>query len=115
MEDFALKKRFAGNFGEDYTLFSKAYPHFHELQEKVAKEILKTSQGKQNYEVLEIGCGPGPTTLEILKLCPNVTLTAVDSESQLIEQAKQNLNEYLSRIEFFTMDALSFLKNIADS
>ena len=60
-----VNKRFSGKAGEEYDLFKLACPHFEELENKVAKEISK--QYKDSYlneiEVLEIGCGPGFTTL----------------------------------------------------
>ena len=110
-----VKKRFIEKFGEDYFLFSKAYPHFKELQEKISKEIFKFCNGKEDCLVLEIGCGSGATSLEILKRNKCIKLMAVDNEIEMIKQVKKNLKDYSGRVEFFHEDALSFLKKIKSS
>ncbi|MBS3144329.1 class I SAM-dependent methyltransferase [Candidatus Woesearchaeota archaeon] len=109
------EKRFKGSIGTEYALFEKSYPHFRELQDGVADEISKYTIGRKNVRVLEIGCGPGPTSDRILAKNVGVTLTAIDNEQVMINQARDHLKDYGERVELFERDALDFLKETSDS
>lgn len=113
-KEFALKKRFSGELGEDYALFELAYPHFNELQEIVAEELSKRLKSKRG-KVLEIGCGPGPTSIKVLEKNTEIYLTAMDNEEKMIQQAKKYLEKYSDRIDLVTADALSFLESSKSS
>ena len=110
MED----KRFHGKAGEEYNLFKLACPHFEELENALGKIIKEQFQDKNNSEikVLEIGCGPGFTTLIILDSDERTKIVAVDNEPVMIEQAKEILKEFIDneRVQLVEDDALKFLK-----
>ncbi len=110
MED----KRFHGKAGEEYNLFKLACPHFEELENKLGKVIREQFQNKNISEikVLEIGCGPGYTSLIILDADKRTKIVAVDNEPVMVEQAKEILKEFIDhgRVQLIEDDALEFLK-----
>ncbi len=110
-----LKQRFEGAIGREYVLFEETYPHFNELQEAVANQISEHFQGETNYSVLELGCGPGPTTWRILDAVPDVHVTAIDNEPVMIDQAKKFLQQFTERLTLVTEDILEYLKGVTDS
>ncbi len=112
--DFALKKRFSEELGEEYSLFESVYPHFNAFQEKIANELAQKCD-KKEWLVLEIGCGPGPTSIRLLEANPKIKLICIDNEEKMISQAMQGLKKYKNRVEFVNSDALSFLKSSEDT
>jgi tRNA (cmo5U34)-methyltransferase len=116
MED----KRFHGKAGEEYNLFKLACPHFEELENTLGKIIKEQFQDKNNLEikVLEIGCGPGYTTLIILDADKRTKIVAVDNGPVMVEQAKTILKDFIDnkRVQLIEDDALEFLnKQNSDS
>jgi tRNA (cmo5U34)-methyltransferase len=110
MED----KRFHGKAGEEYDLFKLACPHFEELENTLGKIIKEQFQDKNNSEikVIEIGCGPGFTTLIILDSDERTKIVAVDNELVMIKQAQEILKDPINseRVQLVENDALEFLK-----
>ncbi|MBI2105381.1 class I SAM-dependent methyltransferase [Candidatus Woesearchaeota archaeon] len=110
MED----KRFHGKAGEEYNLFKLACPHFKELENTLGNIIREQFQDRNDSEikVLEIGCGPGFTTLIILDSDERTKIVAVDNEPVMITQAKEILKKFIdiSRVQLIEDDALEFLK-----
>jgi len=107
-------KRFYGKAGEEYNLFKLVCPHFEELEGTLGKIIKDQFQDKENSEikVLEIGCGPGFTTLVILDSDKRTKIVAIDNEPVMINQAKEILKEFIDneRVKLVEDDALKFLK-----
>jgi tRNA (cmo5U34)-methyltransferase len=62
--------------------------------------------------LLEIGCGTGVTTLNLLSNRRDADITAVDNEPAMLSQARRNLAEALEdgRVRLVENDALSFLR-----
>ncbi len=110
-----MTKRFNNAIGEEYELFKLAVPHYDELQEKIA-ELINTKYNQKSIKVLEIGCGPGQTTLKLLKNSKS-TITAIDNEPVMIEQAKEVMKDFIdeSRVHLILGDALEFLKKQEDN
>ncbi|MEA3515216.1 MAG: class I SAM-dependent methyltransferase [Nanoarchaeota archaeon] len=110
MED----KRFKGNAGTEYGLFKLACPHFQKLENALGKIIKEQFQSNsfEEIKILEIGCGPGYTTLIILDSDNRTRIIAVDNEPVMIKQAKEILNKFIknNRVELIEYDALKFLK-----
>ena len=107
--------RFSGKAREEYELFKLSCPHFEELEKtigKAIKEHFKDIQ-KEEVRVIEIGCGPGYTTLIILDADQRTKITALDNEPVMISQAEQILKQGIdkNRVELVQSDALEFLKN----
>lgn len=107
------KKRFSGKVGEEYDLFNLACPHYFELESFLGKQIKNLSENfkKKKIKVLEIGCGTGYTTLEILSSNPRVCVYALDNEKVMINQSKNCLQDYAGkkRLKFFLFDVLEYL------
>ena len=113
-----MTNRFKNAIGEEYSLFKLAVPHYDKLQDKLANRIIEESKSnnKESIDILEIGCGPGYTTLFILKADPRTKVTALDDESIMIDQAKEVLKSFVDagRVRLAPNDALDFLKKAKD-
>jgi len=96
--------------GADYDLFMIAYPHFWTLQGKVAREVARISGAR--VSVLEIGCGPGPTSAAVLEADPRMSLACVENERVMVDQATEYLSPYIQagRVRLIHADALEYLK-----
>lgn len=108
-------KRFSGVLGEEYALLLRAIPHYDKLEDTVLFELRKYTQlysEQDDFEVIEIGCGTGYTTIRILDADPRIHIKAVDSEETMIRQAREAFADLLERIEFFNSDALKFLSEL---
>ncbi|MBS3058418.1 MAG: class I SAM-dependent methyltransferase [Candidatus Diapherotrites archaeon] len=106
-----IKQRFSGTIGQEYTFFENAFPHVWPLQKTIAKEIAKAiPKNAKEFRILELGCGPGPTTIELLKADKRIRITAIDNEPTMIKQAKKFLQNYENRVKLVLVDALEFLK-----
>ncbi|MDF2379679.1 MAG: methyltransferase domain-containing protein [Candidatus Gracilibacteria bacterium] len=110
-------KRFNGAAGDDYELFEKACPHFEELENTLGKTLQEHFKkiDIDEIKVLEIGCGPGFTSLIILEADDRTNVTAIDNEPVMLAQAKDILQRYIKnkKIELIQADALGFLKKQA--
>jgi len=106
--------RFSGAAGQEYDLFRMACPHFDELENEIGR-IIKGYFGRRfqdKINTLEIGCGPGYTTLIVLDADERVNVVAVDNEPVMIAQAHDILRDYVEggRVTLVEEDALVFLK-----
>lgn len=110
--------RFRGKAGDEYDQFALACPHYEELQDTIRHEIARHAQNtsQDTILVLEVGCGPGYTTIKILDSDKRVQVTAVDKEQGMIKQAHDVLHDYVSdgRVELVEEDALTYLQSLAD-
>jgi ubiquinone/menaquinone biosynthesis C-methylase UbiE len=64
------------------------------------------------FEVLELGCGSGGQTLELLKRYPHIHITALDISDEQIAKAQMNIQQYpafIDRVKFITGDASSLI------
>lgn len=112
------EKRFAGRMSDEYRLVEKAYPHFEELQEAIGDAVasFQNPDGDGVY-LLEIGCGDGITSDVILRARQDVHLTAIDNESKMVTQIRENLRDEIAdgRVEVVEADALEFLKKAPEA
>lgn len=69
----------------NWCTFSYDFWHYLELSsyKKIAKEIYTKISG--NEKILEIACGTGILTHEIIKKCPYLKYTAIDNADKMIE------------------------------
>lgn len=86
---------------------AESYDSYAKVQKKMARELLsmiksdvKESMGK--LDILDIGCGTGHLTGELLALYPDSRITAVDIAPGMIEYAKRKFIK--SGVEFICMD-----------
>src|SRR3989344_5575127 len=101
-----IDKRFADKIGTEYALFQLASPHYMECQKLVAS--ITAQHTNETPRILEIGCGTGLTTLELIKAIPGAKITAIDAEEAMIAQAKKVLPE---SVELVCADAELYIRN----
>ena len=74
------------------------------------KAANEQQEGSCSFGILEIGCGSGHTTLELLACCvfhhPRVRITGVDTNEKMISEAKKERlqrdypSELATRVQF---------------
>lgn len=103
--------------GDEYKLLRYAYPHHDEFQKTVAETVANYFHEsiKEEISILEGGAGSGVTTSFLLKVDPRIKVVAVDSAPAMLNQAKDILSEYSSRVVFEIDDLLSCVKKQSDS
>lgn len=108
------EQRFKGKMSEEYQLISLALPHFEELQAQVGKAVAAYQADPKTpiLRVIDIGCGDGVTSHTILRSRGDVYLVCLDSEEEMVRQAKINLSEALleKKSELVHADALDYFK-----
>ncbi|MBU0636059.1 methyltransferase domain-containing protein [Candidatus Micrarchaeota archaeon] len=114
-----MEQRFSGILSEEYCLFELACPYFSEMRMQI-KEIVKNHcqhYAQEKIAVLEIGFGLGPTTSFLLNSEPHILVTAIDNEPKMVEQAKENLKNFIKagRLKLIEEDALQFLQSVASN
>lgn len=68
-----------------------------------------------NETVLDVGCGTGRLTAELLERLPRGRVIAVDASESMLEEARKQLAKYGERVEFIAADALELkLESAAD-
>lgn len=107
---------FSGLIGQDYDMLRELAPMSVTMSHLVGTtvEAFQHTQARP-LSVLELGGGTGITTLAILLAAPDVSVTSVDNEPVMQEQAKRNLSQWhdQGRLHFTTHDALSALQLVS--
>ncbi len=113
------ERRFQGTMSADYLLIRSALPNFDELQRLVAEAVATyaAQHPEARLRVLDLGCGDGITSRTILARCPDVQITALDSEESMVGQATENLAGAIrdGRCQVVLQDALSYLRGQPES
>jgi ubiquinone/menaquinone biosynthesis C-methylase UbiE len=113
------ERRFQGTMSADYLLIRSALPDFDELQRLVAEAVAGASlRGPAaRLRVLDLGCGDGITSATILSRCPDVQITALDSEESMVGQSTANLAGAIreGRCQVILQDALCYLREQPES
>lgn len=108
------ERRFSGTLTSEYELFDLACPKGPILDATMARAIRRFRPRRPTgvLEGLELGFGTGFTTKVILAARPDLRLTALDSEPQMLPKARKYLKECLDgdRLSLKVTDALTFLK-----
>ncbi|WP_442754315.1 class I SAM-dependent methyltransferase [Methylocystis sp. JAN1] len=102
---------FTGKIGAEYDFLRLMCPN-HALLAKRLGETVAAWKPDAPLKGFEIGCGTGVSTLPLLAACDNLTLTAVDAAPAMLDQARENLADYVKagRVDFKQADALDALK-----
>ncbi|WP_421780549.1 methyltransferase domain-containing protein [Kiloniella litopenaei] len=110
MIEAVWKKDLARRFGAA----AQSYETQSEVQQKSAKaladHIAARFQNKKTLRILEIGCGTGYLTRELLKLYPDAEWWVTDISVDMLEKCRSSLSgevtgpEYISGIHFHAMD-----------
>ena len=99
---------------EEDRLFYMLTPHFDKLQKTIAFVLKKhfTQSSTKKINVLELGCGSGITSQNILAENPNTILLAIDNDKEVLKQAHIKLAKYEKegRLKFQYSDILDYLK-----
>ncbi len=77
-----------------------AYDELSDPQFEWGMAVLGTVKLQADERVLDAGCGSGRLTEELLGRIPAGQVVALDSSSQMLEQARQRLQRFGSRVEF---------------
>lgn len=106
--------RFHGKIGEKLEISGIGIPHREKFQSKIQEEIKRRFKDSTLNEIsiLEIGCGVGRTTRNILEADERIKVMAVDNEPIVLSQARLSLEEFIRdcRVKLATCDALEFLE-----
>jgi tRNA (cmo5U34)-methyltransferase len=102
---------FTGKIGAEYDFLRLMCPN-HVLLAKRLGETVGAWRPDAALKGVEIGCGTGVSTLPLLAARENLTLTAIDAAPAMLDQARENLADYVKagRVEFKQADALEALK-----
>jgi tRNA (cmo5U34)-methyltransferase len=111
---------FTGRIGEEYEFLRLICPNAALLARKLGDYIGGWRAGSgplKRMRGFEIGCGTGISTLSLLAACEHLQLVAVDSSDKMLEQARDNLADWVkrSRVEFVQADALDCLRRQEES
>jgi tRNA (cmo5U34)-methyltransferase len=108
---------FKGPIAEEYAMLQVICPAAADMSRRVG-QLVNTlpSPGNRSLRLLEIGCGTGITTLNLLAR-PDVWITSVDNAPTMLAQARHHLADYLTfqRLQLVENDALSYLAGQADA
>ncbi len=119
MQDTQLEAMFSGVIGQEYDTLKLICPLAAKMSQLVGASVAQYAQVKaeQTLNVLELGGGTGITTLAILLASENLKVLSVDSEPTMQNQAKQNLQTWVTqgRLHFAAEDALAVLKRTASA
>ncbi len=112
ISNMAQQARFSGAEGKDYNLATKAFPYCAMSQRVVRKELTKhfDNSQKKSLLVLELGCGTGITSEQILQADPRIKLLALDNEKVMLDQTQTRLWKY--KLALWHKDALYFCEHI---
>lgn len=109
---------FSGIIGRDYDMLQKMSPLSAEMSKLVGIEVGKHCQNiEAPLEVVELGSGTGITTLAILASHDALTVTSIDNEPTMQNQAMAHLKQWVDngRLAFRLDDAYSALTKIPDA
>jgi tRNA (cmo5U34)-methyltransferase len=97
--------------GGGYDKFREAMPWYGQMQEGLATTLAAKLKRIKNPVVLELGCGTGITTEQLLKHVNGVELVSLDSSRPMMAEAKKRVGR--KAVRWFAEDAISFLDGCA--
>ncbi|CAM1346466.1 class I SAM-dependent methyltransferase [Tenacibaculum crassostreae] len=99
-------------FAKDYTNdMIRCVPYYLELINSFSKHLPKNFQPTS---VLDIGCGNGNTTAQLVSLFPNATYTLLDASSEMIELCKKRFKNHTIICENNYFKNFNFKENTYD-
>lgn len=102
---------FKGPIAEEYAMLQQICPAAATMSRQVGEWVNRLPPSAEGpLRVLEIGCGTGITTMNLL-MRPDAVITSVDNAPAMLHQARHYLADYLTwqRVQLIENDALSFL------
>jgi trans-aconitate 2-methyltransferase len=84
-----------------------AYQRLSDPQFRWGMRVLERLPLRGDEAVLDLGCGSGRLTAELLERLPRGRLLASDASPSMLAQARRNLARFGDRVEFIAGDALA--------
>lgn len=117
MRNHTAEHLFYGPFAEEYHFLQRICPPAVEMSRRVGECVAawRPVAAAPTLQVLELGCGTGFTTRQLLDSREDARILAVDNAPAMLAQARELLAEPLAagRLELRELDALSALQSIA--
>lgn len=114
MNDFSAERLFEGPIADEYEMLKRVCPQAAEMSRRVGEFVAAWTPpvGSGTLDVLEIGCGTGVTTLNLLHSRSDLRITGIDNAPAMLNQARRNLASDLEgeRLRLVENDALSYLR-----
>lgn len=110
-----IKDMFSGIIGQEYEMLKLICPHSTEMSRLVGVAVKDyCKENKKHTSVVELGGGTGITTLSILLANDDLSITSVDNQSTMQNQAKTSLKNWVEqgRLSFIADDVLTALKSM---
>ena len=85
---------FSGMLEEYDSLMRRAVPRYDEMLERLVTYLPQTAE-----RVLELGCGTGNLTLQLLERYPGARVVTVDAGPELLELTRQRAGRDAERLE----------------
>ena len=93
-----------------HTRFAKNLKNYNDnakIQKRMAERLVSFISNKHPKSILEIGCGTGFLTEQIIKHCEFSTYKAID----IVEECKEYISQISPQISFTQIDFEEYLKN----
>ncbi|HEY0827891.1 MAG TPA: malonyl-ACP O-methyltransferase BioC [Bacilli bacterium] len=100
-----LVRRHFNRHAYEYDEFAKVQLDMGNRLLEMVEQYNKTLDGRGFTNILEIGCGTGNVTLQLLEQYPQAQYTAFDIAASMIEHTKDNLGDKAERVHFIASDA----------
>ena len=92
-----------------------AYQRLSDPQFRWGMKVLDRVVLRGDETVLDVGCGTGRLTAELLERLPRGRVIAVDASESMLAEARKQLARYGGRVEFIAADALELkVDGVAD-
>ena len=75
------------------------------MAERLLAYVSDWAKGRSVPRILEIGCGTGIVTAELIRLFPQAHITALDLSERMVEETRKRLGEDASNVTFIVADA----------
>jgi len=116
MNEVTAEKLFSGPIGEEYEMLKRICPAAADMSRRVGEFVAgwNPKVPTESLNLLELGCGTGVTTLNLLHARSDTIITSVDNEPTMLSQARRNLADALERgrLKLIENDALSYLSDM---
>lgn len=74
-------------------------------QYQAALSVLKNTKLGNYKSILDIGCGSGKITKEIMRMFPHATIEAIDASEDMVQAARKKYRKLSKRVSFNVEDA----------
>ena len=96
-----------------FTAAAERYDAHASVQKTVAKRLIRmTARSPAPQRILEIGCGSGQLTRELLDVFPAASVDAIDLSAKMIQQAQCRLPRH-GRVNWAVADAATYQPAVA--